>query len=1069
MKHDRHGFFSDTRNLSLEDLQGLASRRIVRRGLDYARTGRVTNLIAGPTRLEARVVGTGSEPYLLELEHDGEEILCSCSCPFDWEPFCKHAIAVLAVHFGLGVTAAATSATAADGDETAPSLEEQECTVRQRRAARGGFKISRLEGDPFFGIFTVLSPSGKDYQVEIRSLAQPVNRCSCLDHATSMLGTCKHIEAVLAAQRKRAKRKFARLAAGPPTVAQVLADLHDTPRIRLILPAHPTPALKTLAAEFFDAAGYFLGDPVDDFARFLVSARRLRKTVIYSDAIELSERIAAERRVRRRSEEVRRTVLTNGSRIPGFRGELYPFQVEGAAFLAATGRGLLGDDMGLGKTVQAIAATQVLWERGEVRRALIICPASLKSQWAEEIQRFSGLDCRIISGFPATRLAQYRERMPFTIANYELALRDSKGISELAPDLIILDEAQRIRNWRTMTAEAIKKIEARFAFVLTGTPLQNRLDDLYSIMQVVDRRVLGPLWAYNEQFVVKEEGKSRILGYRNLDELRRRLAPVLLRRNKDEVKLQLPERIDSRFGVGMTADQRNFMDEGVATAAMYAAIAEKRPLTPKELESLFSAMQMARMACNAAGLVDKETKGSPKLDELDQLLRDLCLEEGRKVVVFSEWEIFSRMAAEKAKRLGISFVRLHGGVPTPKRGDLIARFRDDDACKIFFSTDAGGVGLNLQFASSVINMELPWNPAVLDQRIGRVHRHGQTDPVHVFLLVAEESFESGLEATLATKRAVFHAALDRTAKETTVDATSSCLAFVRSALEAMEPAGGSEVAPGPEAKASVGAPAGAGAEATPDATEDAGAGAEIEGAVPAAASIAEVSGSTPAKPEEQRIAESARKLEELLGPRLARVLVLPSGRAVAVVDRADAASKAAAHGQGMAIAEIGVVEGLAALEEDSPFSSARVILDRTTTAGDQQGAQRRQWLTVARRKLAAAEALAASSLGAEAIAQAHACMIAAVRSLVTDQDAVADLPPARLVYEILVPRGALDLEKAALISRAEGLATAYADVAQSVEPSTARTVITDAQALFEDALREAGSPSLLAEESGGQG
>ncbi|MFH1844083.1 MAG: DEAD/DEAH box helicase [bacterium] len=1051
MKPNQRSFFANTGNLDLEDLRRLASRRIVRRGLDYARAGRVNSLIASPDRIEAQVVGTDRAPYLLELEHDGEEILCSCNCPFDWEPFCKHAIAALAVHFGLD-----GSRTGIDDREHEPSLEDQELAVRRRRAVRDRFKIRRVEGDNFFGIFQVDSASGGSYQVEIRSLKETVNRCSCLDHATSMLGTCKHIEAVLASQRKRAKLKFARVAAGPPTVGQILADLHDTPRIRLILPARPTPALRELAEEFFDSTGYFLGDPVDDFANCLSRAHRIRKLVIYHDAIELSERLAAERKTKIRQEEVRRTVMRHGSHFPGVRAELYPFQVEGAAFLAATGRGLLGDDMGLGKTIQAIAATQVLRDRDEVRCTLVVCPASLKAQWAAEIERFTGLETRIVGGPPTIRIDQYRERAPFTIVNYELVLRDQQQIAQMSPELLILDEAQRIRNWRTKTAESIKRIATPFAFVLTGTPLQNRLDDLYSVMQVVDRRVFGPLWAYNEQFVVKEPGRSRILGYRNLDELRRRLAPTVLRRNKVEVKLQLPERIDSRFSVGMTAAQRNFMEEGVATAAMYASIAERRPLNPKELKRLFMAMQMARMACNAAGLVDKQTQGSPKLDEFVQLLHDLCLDEGRKVVVFSEWVRFCQMGARIAKRLGLEYVQLHGSVPTAKRGDLIARFRDDEKCKIFFSTDAGGVGLNLQFASTVINLELPWNPAVLDQRIGRVHRHGQTEPVHVFLLVAEDSFESGLENTLGAKRSIFQAALDQQAEATTVEAPSSCLSFVRTALEAMD------MLESPDKPVEADATEGAG---RPKGTEETERTEEMVTPVTTATSESDAvreaesiptAEKTPADTPETALAQ---KLIELLGPRLRQVLILPSGTTTAVVDKVDAATKAAAANQGVAITDHDTVVSMNSLGDDSPFHSARVVLDRSEAACDaneRNRERRREFLRVAERKITAAQALAAAQFGAEALVHAHAGMLSTLRALSVDLDIDKGIPPARLLFEILVPHGTLNLEQAALVTRAEGLATAYADITQPLPENLIDTVLTDSLELLETARREAG-------------
>ena len=172
-----------------------------------------------------------------------------------------------------------------------------------------------------------------------------------------------------------------------------------------------------------------------------------------------------------------------------------------------------------------------------------------------------------------------------------------------------------------------------------------------------------------------------------------------------------------------------------------------------------------RMLCNSTFLFDKETHHSPKLKEFREIVRELVIEEGRKVVVFSEYERMTHLAGEELKKLKIGFERLHGGVPSAKRGKLLERFRKDADCKVFLSTDAGGVGLNLQAASAVINFEPPWNPARLEQRIGRVHRLGQTRPVQVIHLLTEGSIEERVWKTLQLKKALFSGLFDQTADE----------------------------------------------------------------------------------------------------------------------------------------------------------------------------------------------------------------------------------------------------------------------------------------------------------------
>jgi SNF2 family DNA or RNA helicase len=504
-------------------------------------------------------------------------------------------------------------------------------------------------------------------------------------------------------------------------------------------------AERRLAARHFGPDGRLsrpLADAWPELAREAVEVG----VEVPAEVTRHAERVLEAGRQEQRRRTVGAEVRAPGCDQPGLRVKLYPYQVEGVAFLASRGRALLADEMGLGKTAQAIAAMAWLRRRGEVRRALVVCPASLKHQWLREIRQFTELaeeDVAVVSGGREERRALYADAPPVLVTSYELVRADEREILDLAPDLLVIDEAQRIKNWRTRTASVVKRIRSSFAFVLTGTPLENRLDDLYSLMQVADPHLFGPLWRFNEEFTTLDQA-GRPTGYRNLDLLRALTAPVLLRRRKEEVLSDLPERLVSRLTVPLTQEQRDIHDDGEATVARLLAILKRRPLTPVEEQRLMRAFQRTRMSCDAAGLVDKETRGAPKLDELERLLEEICLAGGHKAVVFSEWERMQAMAAEVCERLGIGHVRLHGGVPSALRGRLIDRFREDPDCKVFLSTDAGGVGLNLQVASHVVNLDLPWNPAVLAQRIARVHRLGQREAVNVVLLADRE--DAGREA-----------------------------------------------------------------------------------------------------------------------------------------------------------------------------------------------------------------------------------------------------------------------------------------------------------------------------------
>ena len=264
---------------------------------------------------------------------------------------------------------------------------------------------------------------------------------------------------------------------------------------------------------------------------------------------------------------------------------LYPYQQEGMLHLAFTERALLADEMGLGKTVQAIAACELLRRLRGIERVLVVCPASLKGEWEEQIARFTGLPSRIIAGPRAQRLAQYGEGAFFYLANYEQILIDGDDVQQrLAPDVIVLDEAQRIKNWQSRTAQAVKRLRSPYAFVLTGTPLENRIDEIYSIVQFLDPSLLGPLFRFNREFYVLDE-RGRPAGYRNLDELHRRLAPVLLRRRKEEVEGQLPGRTDKHYFVPLEDEQIPRYAEYERRVAQILAAARRRPAPPQGIRA----------------------------------------------------------------------------------------------------------------------------------------------------------------------------------------------------------------------------------------------------------------------------------------------------------------------------------------------------------------------------------------------------------------------------------------------------------------------------------------------------
>lgn len=645
-------------------------------------------------------------------------------------------------------------------------LIEEQIAERRQRACKEAFKIDS-QGQAVFGDYQVFSPSSKRlYRVALRGVGLFDNYCACPDYAVNTLGTCKHIEAVLLYARSRFGRKVdqARYQRKHTTI---YLDYRDPPRVRLVSPAKVSSELLALKEEFFDAEGFLKADLMHRFAKALSRFRALdERVVIYGDALEWVDReIAAAEGLAFEANEL--ALLARG-KLPLddlLKVPLYPFQMRGVLFAASRGRTILADDMGLGKTIQAIGAAELLARHRAINRALVICPASVKHQWLTEIKRFSDRSAVVIDGSPDRRRMLYNSEAFFTIVNYELVRRDFQSVAGVLPDLIVLDEAQRIRNWETATARTIKLLRSRYALVLTGTPLENKLEELYSVVQFVDGRRLGPAFRFlSEHRQINEQGK--LVGYRNLDQVREKLAPILLRRRRDEVLKDLPARTDKIFRVPLTPEQSSYYgDQQMVVASLVRKLEHQGWLSPLDQQRMLCAIQNMRMICDSTFLFDKETKISPKIEELKEILHELVIDEERKVVVFSEWEKMNLLVGELLDKMKIGYVSFHGTIPARRRGELLAKFRDHDDVKVFLSTDAGGVGINLQAASAVINIEPPWNPARLEQRIARIHRLGQVKPVLAIQLLTQNSIEERVWETIRLKRALFRGLFDGAGSE----------------------------------------------------------------------------------------------------------------------------------------------------------------------------------------------------------------------------------------------------------------------------------------------------------------
>ena len=640
------------------------------------------------------------------------------------------------------------------------TTDEQELLKRQIRAKEETFRVkNKLPDHPIFSNFAVKSGSGLTYSVEIRDLKSRDFDCTCTDFRINGLGTCKHVEAVLLQLRKKHRSAFKKAAESASPFVDIVPDA-NAPLLRV---ERNLGQLPPTLRQFFDSQGRQLEETdLDDLVQRLQRSRSAKLRISQTVAPWLEHlRYEQDRTASRRDYE---TGVIDGRHPEHVTlSPLFPYQREGMLHLAFKERALLADEMGLGKTIQAIAACALLHHLGKAQRVLIVSPASLKTEWEEQIGKFTTLPQRLVFGGRSERTAIYQDPEPpfFTICNYEQILRDSLDINaHLRPDIIVLDEAQRIKNWSSKTAQAVKRLDSRYAFVLTGTPLENRIDELKSIVDFLDPSLLGTLFRFNREYYDLDE-RGRPKGYKNLEKLRAKVAPVLLRRRKVQVETELPDRSDRTLLVPLTKAMRSEYDEYEQSVSQLAAKAKRRPLTPKEQDLLMILLNMMRMICDSPGIIkNNPSRDCPKLKELELVLEESLGDPDVKVIIFSEWIGMLDRIRELAEKLGYGYAWHTGSVPQKKRRAEILAFRQDPDCRIFFSTDSGGVGLNLQNASVVINCDLPWNPAKLEQRIARAWRKNQTRPVTVINLVAEETIEHGMLASLAQKMELADGVLD---------------------------------------------------------------------------------------------------------------------------------------------------------------------------------------------------------------------------------------------------------------------------------------------------------------------
>ncbi|MDR0793305.1 MAG: DEAD/DEAH box helicase, partial [Chitinophagaceae bacterium] len=615
-----------------------------------------------------------------------------------------------------------------------------------------------------YGDHILTNEHGHQYKIFLRDFENETGYSDSWDSKLNKLGTTKHIMFAFN-QMKSNKRLYNRLDKTYPFI-EIYCDPLNENKITWRYP-HKMPVNEQLLISRHFKKQNFIEDTQADlksFLDFIEKAQEFETLCIRPEVREKVERAFEQSLLNDLSE-------TQNADFSLIKADLFPYQKEGIEFVLFKKACIIADEMGLGKTIQAIGAAVLKKQIFGFQKTLVVCPATLKSQWKKEIEKFTNEKALVVNGTPKEREKQYQDdAYYFFIVNYETILRDNLAINKAGIDFLILDEAQKVKNFETKTSSAIRRLQAKHTLIITGTPIENKLIDIFSIMSVLDPYFFGPLWEFSYKHCLFDPVKeNKINGYYDLQPLNERLSDILIRRKKRAVLDQLPNVQQFDIPVELAPKQAEYH---ASFANGISQIIHKKFLTPYDMQRLQLLLMSMRMVCDSTYLIDEQTNVSPKMEELkDILFEQIDLQNtNQKIIIFSEWIKVHKLIGQMLREHKVGFVELNGKVPVKSRGELIKKFEQNPECKVFLSTEAGGAGLNLQMADILINFELPWNPAKKNQRIGRIDRLGQkSNMLIIYNLITRNSIEQQIAAGLLVKQSLFDGVLDENSTTNYVD------------------------------------------------------------------------------------------------------------------------------------------------------------------------------------------------------------------------------------------------------------------------------------------------------------
>ncbi|WP_160679538.1 SNF2-related protein [Clostridium sp. C8-1-8] len=443
------------------------------------------------------------------------------------------------------------------------------------------------------------------------------------------------------------------------------------------------------------------------------------------------------------------------------------YQVAGYKWLKTLNKygfgGILADEMGLGKTLQTISLLLSYKEEEKLNPSIVICPTSLLYNWKEELEKFApSLKVLIYYGSKAQRnkLETEFSNCDVILTTYPIVRIDIEELKDYNFNTIIIDEAQNIKNSTSQNSKSVKELKGKNRFALTGTPIENSLMELWSIFDFIMPGFLFSSNSFRKKYevpIVKEEDKKV------LEDLLSRVTPFILRRKKKEVLNELPPKIERKVTVELNKEQRKLYSTYVKEfRSEIESNIEKNGINKSRIQILSAITRLRQLCCDPSTFIKDYAGGSGKLDTLYELIES-CIQEGHRILLFSQFTSALKNIAKQLKLMDISYMYLDGTVKSEERLELVNSFNRGDTSVFLISLKAGGAGLNLTSADVVIHFDPWWNPAVEDQATDRAHRIGQENSVEVIKLITKGTIEEKIYKLQEKKKDIMNNVMEEEA------------------------------------------------------------------------------------------------------------------------------------------------------------------------------------------------------------------------------------------------------------------------------------------------------------------